>query len=347
MTRDNEIRISQRAKYISLGFLLVIALFCVVGLLAGVSINKTYTSLERYSLAGQLLLSLDKARLSELTYTRDRQTDVAAQAEEYIDITLELADDFEGSAATKDFVDSSLRHSISDYQRLFAEYIRLAQLQEKRLAAMEFDAMQATSKTNELQKRLASKVLFKKAAELPNREKMIRVANHDALCYEITIVAQAIHASSVEFLWLGRESALQQAKENLNKLTPLKTKLSVALQDSDEFGLLEDLSRARDSLSDTLNTLGDQRNNQEASRVLKDASSQLASSVEALRYRIRQEIKLAQANVTDVEQDLSQSLELGRQATALKQAISLARQADKDFMLATQTVTREKIKRMC
>ncbi len=82
MTRDNEIRISQQAKYISLGFLLVIALFCFVGLLAGVSINKTYASLERYSLAGQLLLSLDNARLSELTYTRDRQTEVAVQAEE-------------------------------------------------------------------------------------------------------------------------------------------------------------------------------------------------------------------------------------------------------------------------
>lgn len=344
MTRDNEIRISQQAKYISLGFLLVIALFCFVGLLAGVSINKTYASLERYSLAGQLLLSLDNARLSELTYTRDRQTEVAVQAEEYIDITLDLADDFEGSAATKDFVDSSLLHSISDYQSLFAEYKRLTQLQEQRLVVMELDAMQATSKTNELQKRLASKVLYKKAAELTNREKMIRVANHDALCYEITIVAQAIHASSVEFLWLGKENDLQQAKENLNKLTQLTTKLSVALQDSFELGLLEDLGKAKDSFSETLKTLGEQRTGQEASRVLKEASNQLASSVEALRYRIRQELKLAQANVTDLEQDMSQSLEVGIQATALKQAISLARQADKDFMLARQSVTREKRK---
>lgn len=341
MTRSNEKKVAQQAKRIVVGFVMVIVLLCLVGGFAGYTINKTFNSLERYSLAGQLLLSLDNARLAELTYTRDKLPQDAERAERNIAQTRQLAETFENNASSKDLVDKSLLENISEYQRLFVQYKQLSDTQQQRLAIMERDASQATLQTNTLQDQLAQQVIENKTAELNNRQKMIRVAQHESLSYEITLTTQAIHSTSLEYLLFAKQEDYQDAQSHIRQLGQLSHELSQALHSKYELSLLDRLENSLWDYVQALSFISAADDNRQASDNLRGAAEQLESSVAALRGRIRQDLQQAQSNVTSLESEMSQSLELGILATRLKQAIGRARQADRNFMLCTQTQERQ------
>lgn len=344
MTREGERKVSRQAKRTLLSFGFVIALFCIIGLFAGFSINKTFGSIERYGLAGQLLLALDTARLYELTYTRDRQLDDAEKAEAFIQETLKLAQDFEDSTLSNDLVDESLLSYVRDYQTLFTQYKTLTEQQKQRLVVMEKDATTVATQTRELQKRLTSKVIADKAEELNNRNIMIKVSKHESLSYEINLTAQSIRSASLEFLLFGKKQDLNDATEYTQELAQLIASLSEALHNKYELALLQELRNAQENYSEALRQINQNANSELASKNLRASSEKLARSVNALRERIRQDLIHTQANVARLENDMNMSLEAGIQATQLRQSVGKARQADRDFMISTQPQEREKHK---
>ncbi|MGR5446918.1 ATP-binding protein [Vibrio jasicida] len=342
MTKDSENRISRQAKRTLLSFALVIALFSVIGLFAGFSINKTFGSIERYSSAGQLLLALDNARLHELTYTRDRQLKDAQETESFIEETKRLAQRFEQNNPSNHFSGGSLLSYIIDYQKLFSQYKNLTEAQKSRLSVMEKDATVVRVKTRELQKRLANRVLADKAAELDNREKIMRVAKHESLSYEINLVAQSIRSDSLEFLLFGKQRDINGAIQSTKMLEKLTSTLSRALHDDYELSLLNNLKTSQESYIKALSSINQNSNNELASQNLREAAEQLAKSVVTLRERIRQDLVNARENVTSLEKDMNRNLEAGLLATQLKQAVGQARQADRNFMLSTQQNEKDK-----
>lgn len=344
MTREGENKVSKQAKRTLLSFGFVIALFCIVGLFAGFSINKTFGSIERYGLAGQLLLALDNARLYELTYTRDRQLEDAAKAERFIEETKKLAQSFEENSVSNDLIDDSLLSYVEDYQELFTQYKTLTEQQKQSLSVMEKDATTVATQTRELQKRLASKVVSDKQEELQNRDMMVRVAEHESLSYEINLTAQSIRSASLEFLLFGKSSDLNDAIKYTDELEQLTETLSEALHNKYELTLVQELKNSQKRYSSALSLVNQSADNEATSKNLRSSSEQLARSVDALRERIRQDLIQAQANVANLESDMNMSLEAGIQATLLKQSVGKARQADRDFMISTRAEEKEKHK---
>lgn len=342
MTKESESRISKQAKRTLLSFAFVIALFSIIGLFAGFSINKTFGSVERYASAGQLLLALDNARLHELTYTRDRQLEDAQKTEHFIKETKELAKQFEQNNPSKRFVDESLLSYIIDYQRLFSQYKELTEAQKLRLNVMKKDATIVRVKTRELQQRIADKVLADKAAERESREKIMRVVKHESISYEINLIAQSIRSASLEFLLFGKQSDLNEAIESTATLEKLTSSFSKSSHNDYELSLFNDLKASQESYSKALRSINQHSNNELASQNLRESAEQLAQSVVTLRERVRQGLVNVRDNVTNLESDMNQNLEAGALATQLKHSVGQARQADRNFMLSTQQMERDK-----
>lgn len=319
---------SKEANLIVVGFVLVIASLCLVGLFSGVGINKTFNSLDRYSLAGKLLLSLDKARLAELTYTRDQQEKEAIRAEEYITETLKLANDFEKHLDNRSLVDESLLSYISDYQRLFGQYRELTETQKKRIEAMEAAAVKATSETNKLKNTLAQKVRSNQIAESDKKDKVVEVNELVALTNEAVLLAEAVHAYSSTYLMSKNSADLHKKEQNINRLRLIAEELS----ERKELLLLNEFVRAQLRYSQAFSVRVN-NDSDEASNALQQATSALKESAAQLRSYVQNSLKDVNKTITNLESEMSLSLEAGFLATRLKQAMSKARVADKNFLL--------------
>ncbi|CAH6818791.1 Phosphorelay protein LuxU [Vibrio chagasii] len=328
MKRSNEKKVSKEANLIVVGFVLVIASLCLVGLFSGVGINKTFNSLDRYSLAGKLLLSLDKARLAELTYTRDQQEKEAIKAEEYITETLKLANDFEKHLDNRSLVDESLLSYISDYQRLFGQYRELTETQKKRIEAMEAAAVKATSETNKLKNTLAQKVRSNQIAESDKKDKVVEVNERVALTNEAVLLAEAVHAYSSTYLMSKNSADLHKKEQNINRLRLIAEELS----ERKELLLLNEFVRAQLRYSQAFSVRVN-NDSDEASNALQQATSALKESAAQLRSYVQNSLKDVNKTITNLESEMSLSLDAGFLATRLKQAMSKAREADKNFLL--------------
>ena len=340
MKRSNEKKIAKEAKLIIFGFVLVIALLCLVGLFSGVSINKTFNSLERYSLAGKLLLSLDKARLAELTYTRDQQEKEAIQAERYISETLQLAKDFEKNLDSRNLVDESLLSFISDYQRLFGQYRELTEIQKNNLEVMGITAAQATSKTNKLQSILVEKVLMNQSEELDKKNKALLVNELESLTNKAALMTQAAHAYGLAYLLFKTPEDLHKAKLYIKQLRVLTGDISDINKRTQEQSLIDNFAKAQLLYSQTFIALIESES-EEASWALRESFTALKESVDKLQSHTNKSSEDVKKTITNLESDMSLSFEAGFWATRLKQAMSQAKEADKNFMLCPNPEERE------
>ncbi len=331
MKRPNEEKVSREANLIVFGFILVIASLCLVGLFSGASINKTFNSLDRYSLAGKLLLSLDKARLAELTYTRDQQEKEAIKAEKYITETLQLANDFEKNLDNRSLVDESLLSYISDYQRLFGQYRELTEIQKKLIEAMEADAVKATSETNKLKNTLAQKVRSNQLAELDKKGKVVEVNELMALTNEAVLLAEAVHAYSSTYLMFKTPEDNHKKEQSLNRLKLITEELS----ERKKLLLLNDFVRAQLRYSQAFSVRVN-NDSDESSNALRQATTVLKESAAQLQSYVQNSLADVNKTITNLELDMSLSLDAGFLATRLKQSMSKAREADKNFLLCPQ-----------
>ncbi|HGS5163026.1 TPA: ATP-binding protein [Vibrio harveyi] len=344
MTNEDERKVSKQGKQILLGFGSVILLFCIVGAFAGYSINKTFGSVERYGLAGQLLLALDNARLHELTYTRDRQAKDADTTEKFIDEAKKLAASFEDDTNYHHVVDDSLLKYISDYQSLFSRYRELTEDQEKRLNIMEGYASRLAKQTRELQRDMEAKLLGDKAEILKNRKKIAIIREHEESSREISQTTRSIHSLSLEYLLTNNQDTLAEAIQLTEMLEQQTEHLAKALRDEYELVLIQQLRVSQQNYSEALTFVIENADANASSKNLRLTASILQKNVSQLREKIRTALRQALDSVADLEDDMDLGLEVGIQATKLKQLINEARQADRNFMLATQLEEREQYK---
>ncbi|MFO6425179.1 response regulator [Motilimonas sp. KMU-193] len=115
----------RKFKWLMLGFLSVIVLLCIAGATTWNQVNQLLIDIDGYNDTGQLLNELDRARLYELSFSRDNKIEQANTAKRHIDEVLSQA-----HALQKEMTDftadlSNILIALKKYRDNFHQYVEL------------------------------------------------------------------------------------------------------------------------------------------------------------------------------------------------------------------------------
>ncbi|MEL0610322.1 ATP-binding protein [Vibrio echinoideorum] len=117
---DNSI---DKSKRITLIFILVVSILTTFGISAWVNIHQFFNTVERYDGASSILLALDRARLQELSYTRDLNQESFYEAIKMMNEAFNLAEKLN---INKDSIDlDDIKFELNLYNDLFVSYASL------------------------------------------------------------------------------------------------------------------------------------------------------------------------------------------------------------------------------
>ena len=119
--KNNDL-VLDKSKKIIIALIIIGGLVATLGVYSMLSIVK---SVERNTVANELIYLLDNARLEELIYTRDGSHDDAKQAQETIQKLLSLATTFNETNTDLLFDTQNLVKEISSYQSGFDQSVAL------------------------------------------------------------------------------------------------------------------------------------------------------------------------------------------------------------------------------
>ncbi|MCG9660274.1 hypothetical protein, partial [Vibrio mediterranei] len=114
-----------RSNKITLGFVLVVVILMTLGVTAWKSLNKLFSAVERYDGASQILITLDRARLHELSYTRDLTSDASKEALHYMNEALSFTGSLDSSETNFNNNLNSIKNELERYRDDFVSYVSL------------------------------------------------------------------------------------------------------------------------------------------------------------------------------------------------------------------------------
>jgi signal transduction histidine kinase/CheY-like chemotaxis protein/HPt (histidine-containing phosphotransfer) domain-containing protein len=132
------------------GFLFVLVLLIIVGIFSALNSKQLIQSNERFNDAGELLLAFDRARLSELIYTRDNLIDEANVAQIHILTANRLVVAFSQNNKSEEVDLSQLVNITQSYQDLFSTYVMLTLSTKQQRKIMVQSAIVASNSTKAL-----------------------------------------------------------------------------------------------------------------------------------------------------------------------------------------------------
>lgn len=132
------------------GFIFVIITIVVSVNIGAYSLNKVTFAIERYSLAGELLLSLDNSRLSELLFSRNKGKKESIVAQKNARLSIKLLEEFHATNVDQHIDTHALLKLGKKYQGHLINYIDLVLSQDQQLEALGLSASEVSSRANEL-----------------------------------------------------------------------------------------------------------------------------------------------------------------------------------------------------
>jgi signal transduction histidine kinase/DNA-binding response OmpR family regulator len=332
---------------IMFGFVIVLFLLLVVGITGSISLSKLTNTVDRYTDAGQLLLALDKARLSELIYTRDSSEIDAEKATDNIEKALRLVKQF-SEKNNSEHVDSlQLLDVTKRYQASFESYVLLTRESNIRRENMVKSAMLANRSADALT------ILQQKYIKIDTQD-MVRIRlETDAImknarrAYELEIYVESTRSIKKNFLLTHKKRELIALQEHLQKITSLVNSLKLGVKNSVSYNTLIQI----ESQLNVFKTLFSQLENRKDFSQLS-INTPLIVDIEKsalLLTELAHSLRKSEQNLLEQmfeQSDRSQSLmlrrlDLSEQVNVLLINIGLARQLDRDFSLARTEETRQ------
>ncbi|PKG76636.1 hypothetical protein CXF86_00725 [Shewanella sp. GutCb] len=344
---ENSSHILNRSRRIMFGFIAVILLLFVAGLSAWGGVNQLFISIDRYTSAGQLLLALDRARLNELSFTRDNLSEQAKEAEKNIDASLTIVENLHNENFNTSSQTGELLNLIKSYKQGFERYVSLTKEKKSSRFKMVEEASKATSSSDALQSLQTKYINYDKDKVSDYRETIRNISGNASVSYEISVIIESIRSYGKDFLLFRSQRDYESTFEELSLLNRYITKLSYRIDNSSSRLLLSKLQSAELHYKESLLQLKKLRDADKISidnpivRNLALSSSALGQLALDLRSHKMTLLSAEQEKVTQKQQVMANRLELSEEVTLLTKNINDARQVDRDFSLARTAEAKE------
>jgi len=326
------------------GFIGVMGLLFIIGIIGWVSLSNLYSSVDRYIAAGNLEQLLDKARLHELTFTRDYTKESASSAKNVISDTLEQAREFQTLNTDQDNTNnlSSLITAIESYQQGFEHFVELRGLSQQARETMVAAAVKASLSADALQNTQQKHIDLDTNSIREFRQQMVDISENAANSYEVIIEAEKAGVYDKNFLDSDSQRQLQLARSEVRKLSETITLLRVRIANTHSLELLTSMAEAHDSYLlalENLEKIKDVRtleiDSQALSNLDKTAIS-LIDTTQSLRKNEKLVLNGVQRKVADTQDLMSKRIAVNGHVSKILTHLTNARQADRDFALVRE-----------
>lgn len=331
----------KQANDIMLGFIVVTVCLFLIGFAAWFSINNLFSSIDRYAKAGQLLITLDQARLNELTFTRDNSLKEAKKARESINKSLRLVNEFHDQDLAFSTETAKLVRWIEQYQNGFENYLVLNQKKAQSRDKMVEEAKKASLSAEAIQNLQSKYINLDKGSISSHRKKMKEITENAALSYELSLAISDLTNEANEYLLFKNNHHYEQLAPKIDQLDRHISKLTTNVKNKKSLLLLSQLKQLKVSYLKSLLELQALENEEVISaknpivlnlniqaETLANLSFDLHNNEMAVLEKIQQQ-------VIDIEELMARRLALSEEVTNFSQTINLARQLDRDFALAS------------
>ena len=243
---NTEYDTQKKSKNIMLGFMVVTLFLFGIGFVVWWSLNNLFTSIDRYAKAGQLLITLDQARLHELTFTRDNSSIEAEKSRETINQSLRLVNDFHDQDLAYSEETAKLVNWLQQYQKGFESYVTLNKKKTHSRDLMVEEARKASLSAESIQNLQSKYINLDKDSISINRKNMKEITKNASLSYELSLSISAINNYGKEYLLFRNQSNYEQLIVELGKLNSNILKLSSSIKNERSLNLLNRLREAKE-----------------------------------------------------------------------------------------------------
>lgn len=335
------------SSMIMYGFFLVIILLIIAGLTASYSLKNIFKGIDRYSAAGELLITLENARLNELLFTRDNNIRDAQKAEREIDKSVILVEEFNHSNKNDKIDTLQLVKFVKKYQEDFSVYVSLQYQNDLTRNSMVKSARQVTSSADGLHTFQEKYIDIDKRQLREYKEKLQEISTTSIQAYEISLIAGTTKSLEKDFLLSKDPKNLRYVRSNVARMKQHIEAISDNLTDPISIDALEKIKRTQNQYHDLIMQLQTIEDKAALSlqhvliRDLDNVTSTLAELCLDLRVNEKKLLELMQEKISNTQDLMSRRLDLAGEVNLLLKNISDARQYDRDFLIARTPDARE------
>ncbi|WP_028866261.1 response regulator [Psychromonas aquimarina] len=336
-----------KSQRIMWGFILVILLLFAVGLTAWQSIDNLFSSVDRYHSSGLLLRSLDRARLHELTFTRDGSEEEAQETRTYIQESLLLVQQFHENQIDSSIDTVQLIEQIKDYQQGFEHYFTLNEQKNDSLSLMVEKAVKASASSEALQILQFKYINRNREAVTKQRKNIGEISENISHSYLVSNIIESVCDYEKDYIFFRNQYDYNRAMTELSRLSAHIEKLSLELKNKRSRRLLKQLRETQLRYQEALIRLQELKNRSEISNdtpAVQDLAQygfDLTRLSRELYNNESQVLSAVQQGNSDLQSLMENRMQLSEEVTLLTKNINDARQADRDFSLSYSEQAKE------
>lgn len=345
---DNQSKAAVReSRRIMIGFAIGVMILIGVGITGWYSLATLFLAVERHETAGQLVLLLDRARLHELIFTRDKTQESANKAKELIKQELEIVREFHANRPDDHTETANLERLIEAYHDGFNLNVDLQIKSADARDLMVRSASKASASAEALQNLQEKYIHLDKASVKRLRKQMSDISANAALSYELVIMGEVTRNHEKNYLLSHAIRDLELAKSESQRMEQVIETLSTRLKNPMSRTFLQRIRSAHITYRIALSSFKEQIAGEQLKpdspevRSLDRAAFDLTEAALALQRNEKSLLDSIQNEVSDLQDLMASRLDLSEEVTVLMRGISDARQADRDYALARSEEAKE------
>ncbi|WP_028862822.1 hybrid sensor histidine kinase/response regulator [Psychromonas aquimarina] len=321
------------SKRILIGFCIAMLMLITAGTAGWNSLNKRFSAVDSYALSSQLVMALDRARLYQLTYSRDNSSESASAAKKETALALSLAMQFSLEKGNSGDAEKALKN----YQTGTEQYYQLKQQSRqirKSMAETSASALLHARTMQKLQQQYqdADTLKIKQHKEL-----MMAVTANSAEVQKLVSFTANAQSYAKDFQLTQLPKVYNQTILEINKISTLLKQLDNSIKDPHSRSLLLSINQAKNRFHVSFTQLRGQTN----PRLLQSITAQLSRagkdfSTASLSLRDNEHILLnkIQSDLSHIQMLSADRMLLSKAVFRLENSINDASLLDRDFVLA-------------
>ncbi|WP_019614876.1 hybrid sensor histidine kinase/response regulator [Psychromonas ossibalaenae] len=321
------------SKKILIGFCIAMLMLITAGTAGWNSLNNRFSAVDSYALSSQLVMALDRARLYQLTYSRDNSGESAAAAKKETALALSLAMQFSLEQDNSGAAEQALKN----YQTGAEQYYQLKQqsLQiRKTMAETSASALvHAQTIQKGQQRRLDSDTL---KIEL-HKELMMAVSANSGQVQKLVSLTANAQSNAKDFQLTQLPKTYNQTIRELNSISTLLKQLDNSIKDAHSRSLLHSINQAKNRFHVSFTQLRGQTNprlQQSITAQLTRAGKDFSAASLSLRDSEHILLNKVQSDLSQVQMLSADRMLTSKALFKLESSINDAGLLDRDFVLA-------------
>ena len=325
----------QERKKIIFGFIISSTILFIVSLVSWYGISTVFLSVQRSEVAADVEIALDRARLDELTYTRDLTDSAAEIAIKQIDKVSKEVVAFHNSSPDDHTDTDAVVKLISLYKNDFNKNVQLHSDTTEAKRLMVNAARKVASNAEALQGLQEKYINYDKTTLKTYRKKMFDILENASLSYELVIDNEMIQNYEKSFHLFANKRDIEFASSRLKQMQRDIELLASRIKNETSITLLHKIKTLHKEYAKHIENILNSKKSKDL------ISSELTDNLLHLQQNEKSLMSGMKSEVTDLEDLLVRRLELSEDVSYIMRYISDARQADRDYTLVTNHETKE------